>query len=1074
MGKPVKYIICLLQAALFAATAAAHGMELPSAFDVRDIDGHSYIGEIRDQGQCGSCWSFGVLAAAEGAWNRTCGLYDDQAIDLSEAFMVWSLSPLYDGMAGCDGGILSDPMDALLEYGVPLEADFPYTITAPGTDLHWDASRYTFLSWYSIPVNDIETTKRVLNSIGVVAAAIQAEDGFRAYTDGIYEDANRAPQYLDLSGDMNHAISLVGWDDNPGDGGMGTWILRNSWGPDWGEDGYMHVRYTAMRVNLLGEYVMLEPWDGQSATLENSDTLNAVPWNSGGTLNAHGVDLWGGPASHVTNTGRILAEAVAEDELATGRGVYLWGGPQGEVVNAGDIRGLASSQNNQAVAYAICFQGGQVENRGQLTAEAQSPSEMAQAFGLWASNGSNALEILNSGQIDARAEECENGFAYGVWADSRGLITAVNAGTISAEAGYKAAGIHFAGGPAWLQNSGTIVASADDTGVGVLLTGGPVLLQNSGTISGSQYSIWSWDTESSTESCNVSLVLETGSDLVGPVRLKGDTDQLVLTGSGSEDEIFEEVETLAMAGGDWSLSGDSSFDAIGVNQGRLGIDGIICGDTTVRASGILGGNGVLSGDIVNFGTIAPGHSVGHLTLDGHFTQAPGGILEIEVGDDTADRLTVTGAADLAGTLLVLPDGYTTDGSYTFLDANNIKGSFDTMQSAAVLNATLLSNTPESLSLDVTRNSYISLAAAHNLSLAETLDGVRPTAEDDFADLLDRLDLAVTANELNTSLAELTPRIHGLATTLALEDGQKQFDALRGRMERIDPPNPGQGSQEDTSIWAEIPRQYARYKSDGAYSGVRETLHGFMLGLERRADNGLRLGLAAAATDSHYESDGSGDEGQSTTLQGYLYGLWSDPQDSEGWRLGTAFGLGATDIEADRSIAFSGRQAHSNHDGLILGGTFEGGYDWTPGPWKLGLSLGLSWVQLREDGFRESGADSADLNVRFRNSDSFQSFLGLGVARPMEWARFVIEPALRMQWHHEFSREGATIESELAGGGSYFSTPGRDLAGDSLVIGTDLKVQLSETSFANLGYDCKWQNHHGATDHALHLQATMRF
>jgi C1A family cysteine protease len=87
--------------------AMASGAALPDAFDLRNMDGHSVIGPVRNQGQCGSCWAFGALAAAESTWNRAHGLYDEQAIDFSEAFLVWSISPLYDGLHGCDGGSLA-------------------------------------------------------------------------------------------------------------------------------------------------------------------------------------------------------------------------------------------------------------------------------------------------------------------------------------------------------------------------------------------------------------------------------------------------------------------------------------------------------------------------------------------------------------------------------------------------------------------------------------------------------------------------------------------------------------------------------------------------------------------------------------------------------------------------------------------------------------------------------------------------------------------------------------------------------------------------------------------------------
>ena len=99
--KSRKYIFCLL--GVFFACGISFAEQLPSSFDLRDINGHSYIGPVRDQGACGSCYSFGALAAAESVYNRYHGLYDDAAIDLSESFIIWSLSPLYEGFDGCNG-----------------------------------------------------------------------------------------------------------------------------------------------------------------------------------------------------------------------------------------------------------------------------------------------------------------------------------------------------------------------------------------------------------------------------------------------------------------------------------------------------------------------------------------------------------------------------------------------------------------------------------------------------------------------------------------------------------------------------------------------------------------------------------------------------------------------------------------------------------------------------------------------------------------------------------------------------------------------------------------------------------
>lgn len=1061
-------LLCLLLAFVFCNYAS--GADLPSSFDLRNIDGRSYIGPVRNQKKCGSCWSFGTLAAAESTWNRVHGLYDDQAIDFSEAFLTWSLSPLYDGLHGCDGGSLDLQQNtALIEYGVPLESDFPYTMTDPGSDLHWDATRYSFLDWYRIPPSDIETTRRILYHIGAVTAGVLVEDDFYAYSGGILTNQNTAINNpLPYESSANHLIALVGWNDEPGDDGLGYWILRNSWSEDWGDNGYVNIRYTTAGVTLHSSYMMLEPWSGANVALENQEDLSATPWSAGGTLNAHGVDLWGGAASSVTNQGTILAEAYAETELATARGVYLWGGPEGQVINEKLIGALASSDNDQANAYAICLQGGLVDNSGQLLALATSHADQALAFGVWAANGGNPLEIRNSGLVLAWAQNSGTNAGYGIWADSRYLTEVTNSGSIFAFADNYAVGVLLSGGPAVLNNSGTILATASledpdilsGTSIGLLATKKTTIL-NSGTISGAYASIKSED--------DTLLVLETGSDLIGTAYLEGNSDVIWLNGSGSEDTSFYGVETLLMAGDDWSLSGTSAFGSIEVALGRLGVDGDLAGETSVLAEGILGGNGSVTGTVANGGTVAPGHSVGHLTVTGDYTQSADGTLEIEIGDGIADLLTVTGTADLAGTLLILPDGYATGGSYTFLEAGTIDGAFETLTSAAVLSITLNDGTPGSLSLDVTRNSYTALSSPHNRGLASTLDGLRSTADGDFGSLLDSLDLALSQSALNDALASLTPRIHGLASTVILNDAQTRLGDLRRRLQRVDPDMQQEGKP---SAWFEILGEDNRYGSDGGYFGAREELYGLLLGMERSTSGGLTLGVAAAVSESRLDGRDGNDDSEIESQQGYLYAAWREPRRADGMHMEAVVGGGFCQLDTDRSIPFAGRRPHSEHDGSLIGATFNGGYTLDVNGWIIDPGAGLSFVHLREESFRESGANSADLKIATRDNDSLQSQLGVRLSHPLRLDTLTLQPELRIEWQHEFNRKTEALQARLAGGDT-FITPGRDLAGDGLLLGASLRARMSDNVFGMLDYTCDLQSH-GATGHALRLHLAVMF
>jgi len=231
--------------------------QLPSAFDWRDYNGHSYIGPIRDQGTCGACYSFSACAAAEGAYNWANGKYDSSCADFSEAFIAFCLSDHYSGFDGCDGSDYDyQELTGLVDYGVCNDSAYPYTDHEQACQSSsWDAPRTKFLSWHRIDCNDVEAIKTAIMTYGVVDAAVDATGAFVTYSGCIYEDSYTAcysdPCYYTPT---NHTVALVGWDDNGGDG---YWILRNSWGTSWGESGYMRIKYTSARVACETAYLVI-------------------------------------------------------------------------------------------------------------------------------------------------------------------------------------------------------------------------------------------------------------------------------------------------------------------------------------------------------------------------------------------------------------------------------------------------------------------------------------------------------------------------------------------------------------------------------------------------------------------------------------------------------------------------------------------------------------------------------------------------------------------------------------------------------------------------------------------------
>lgn len=215
---------------------------LPEAFDWREQDG---CPPVRDQGHCGSCWAFGTVGPLE------CNILirDGLLVDLSEQWLVSCNTNGY----GCSGGWWAheyhewktDPCDGT---GAVLEEDFPYVALDVSCDCPYP-HEYTVDDWaYVGSAGDVPSTaaiKQAIMDYGPVSAAVCVDAAFVDYTGGVFNAC---------CGDVvNHAVVLVGWDDNQGAGGV--WILRNSWGPDWGEGGYMLIEYECSSIGYAACYI---------------------------------------------------------------------------------------------------------------------------------------------------------------------------------------------------------------------------------------------------------------------------------------------------------------------------------------------------------------------------------------------------------------------------------------------------------------------------------------------------------------------------------------------------------------------------------------------------------------------------------------------------------------------------------------------------------------------------------------------------------------------------------------------------------------------------------------------------
>ncbi|ACL03084.1 peptidase C1A papain [Desulfatibacillum aliphaticivorans] len=238
---------------------------IPSSFDLRDVGGKSFIGPIKDQGDCGSCYAFAAAGAAEGVYNTASQRSGSDVADFSESYIAWHLGgiePYASHFGGCDDADYTySEVEALTQEGIVQESDFPYVMEDPGIYQHAGDAPVVFESWGRVPSGDVEAIKAAILTYGAVVAAVYAGPAFLAYQSGIYEDGNTqcdaSPEYY---APTNHAVVLVGWNDNGDAENNGYWILRNSWGTSWGENGYMRIKYRSARVACAVAYLAPADW----------------------------------------------------------------------------------------------------------------------------------------------------------------------------------------------------------------------------------------------------------------------------------------------------------------------------------------------------------------------------------------------------------------------------------------------------------------------------------------------------------------------------------------------------------------------------------------------------------------------------------------------------------------------------------------------------------------------------------------------------------------------------------------------------------------------------------------------
>ena len=519
--------------------------------------------------------------------------------------------------------------------------------------------------------------------------------------------------------------------------------------------------------------------------------------------------------------------------------------------------------------------------------------------------------------------------------------------------------------------------------------------------------------------------------------------------------------TLVLGGAN-TYTGDTIIEG-----GRLAVNGDTRASAfTVRPGGTLGGTGT-AGRTVAFGRVAPGNSIGTLTVAGDYVQAPGSVLEIEIdGAGHADLLDVQGDADLqGGEIQVLGlQGGSLGRTMTFMTvAGNVTGPGLSLRDDYVFaDLSLLQPAAGQFDLAVARNaaSFASLGrTANQRGAAAAIEsmGVGAVPYEALIGLRD-------AGRAPDLYDQFSGELHATVRTMLFEEARWMRGEVMGRL-AMDGGSFAPAAREGNGLWGRTMAAWSRHDGAGVAQDADRRTNGLMVGRDVSWNSGARAGVALGYTRARVRAEAR-NEAQLDGYHALAYGGLAFGR----WRLRGGVGQSwhVADTRREVAVAGLGRQT-ARYDGRTTQVFARLGYAMALGAAAIEpyAEAARAWQHVR--GFDEDG--DAALSGRPGRSASTETTLGVRADWRLETGAGDLRLTAGAGWIHGWGSLSPHARLAYAGGPG-FEVSGVPAARDGFKLEARASLARTRTTHVEIGYAGRLGG--GVRDHGLHVQVNHAF